>query len=72
MSCSNCKHLDKSKKREVSKCFQYGCKIHGYITTWVNSDAILDTTRCSEDSNPEPLQMNLFDLLVQKKGANDE
>lgn len=65
MSCLRCPHLDRSKKRTVSGCYQYGCSasLDGYISTWINKDELLARISCNlEDKSEGIKQMDIFEI----------
>jgi predicted esterase YcpF (UPF0227 family) len=70
--CQECEYLDTSRKQQYGKAYWYGCglRAEGYISTWINTDALLPQVSCnppvSDDEEPESeevKQMTIFDIL---------
>lgn len=70
--CQGCGYLNTAKKQTVGKAYRYGCGLRpeGYISTWINTDRLLDQVSCTvpdatEDDEivkePEVTQMSIFD-----------
>lgn len=57
-NCSNCANLDKSRKRQVGICYQYGCRSNhkypwnehntGWIPCWIGNDDLLEDCFCGK------------------------
>jgi hypothetical protein len=49
--CSNCQHLDKSKKQSYGQAYRYGCglRLDGYTSTWINTDRLLSEIGCNNE-----------------------
>lgn len=75
-NCSNCANLDRSRKRQVGICYQYGCKSKhtyyfseyntGWIPCWIGADHLLADLRCGKEWMPiigECYQITIDDLL---------
>lgn len=64
LSCSECDHLDKSRKKwnESNYCYTYGCKARpdGYINFWCLRDSDLNTGGCSDFKHETVEQMSMF------------
>lgn len=74
-NCKVCKYLNKSKKQSVGKAYRYGCgfRKEGYISTWINTDRLLDQISCNTSMDKEKEidldnQMTIDDWI--KKGVN--
>lgn len=59
--CQGCEYLNTTIKQVVGQAYRYGCGLRkeGYISTWINTDRLLEEISCnvptSEEDEPEKI-----------------
>lgn len=71
--CSECEHLDKTRKQSYSNAYRYGCKLRldGYVSTWINADNLLSQISCSTDDVEED-EIDLSKITLDSQMTIDD